>query len=90
MLQIENLGPCAWRITAVSAENPADPQELTVAIDGTARLELPAGTYEVTQEALAQLIAEEAVRRFEITLEAGETYRWRLVTLATVTRGFGP
>lgn len=83
VLVLENLGPCAWRISA-SATNTAT-QSVTVPMGETVRLELPGGTYEITQEALAGFAAGEAVRKFEMTLAASETYHWRLVTLATVS-----
>lgn len=55
VLMIENLGNCAWRVEAVSAGNPK--HSVTVAIGKTVRLEVPAGNYEITQEALAGLNA---------------------------------
>jgi hypothetical protein len=82
VLMIENLGNCAWRIQAVAAGKPT--RSITVPVGGTVRLELSAGTYEMTQEALAGLDAGEAVRHFVMPLAANETYHWRLVTLATV------
>lgn len=85
VLVIENLGNCAWRINAVSAGDPA--HRITVPIGETVRLEVPAGSYEITQEALAGLAVDESVRRFAMSLTAGETYHWRLATLATVPGG---
>jgi hypothetical protein len=85
VLVIENLASCAWRVDAVSAGNPM--HKITVPVGETIRLELPAGTYEVTQEALAGLDAREATRHFTMPLVSGETYQWRLVTLATMPGG---
>ena len=84
---LENLAPYAWHITATRADGPA--HAVTVAVGATERLELPAGTYAIAQEApaLAQRGSAPAVRHFEFTVAAGEAYRWRLVTLATVARG---
>jgi hypothetical protein len=82
VLVIENLGNCAWKINAVPAGSP--PHKVTVPIGETVRFELPAGTYEITQEALAGLEANDSVRRFVMPLAGGETYHWRLATLATV------
>ena len=82
VLVIENLGNCAWQISAVSAGSPM--HKVSVPMGETVRLEVPAGTYEITQEALAGLAAEESVRRFTMPLVAGQAYHWHLVTLATV------
>ncbi|HEY8994397.1 MAG TPA: hypothetical protein VIM71_07045 [Lacunisphaera sp.] len=88
VLVIENLANCAWRIDAISAGTPA--HQLTIPVGETVRLELPAGTYEITQEALAGLDAAEATRHFTMPLVSGETYQWRLVTLATMPGGLRP
>jgi hypothetical protein len=56
----------------------------------TARLELAGGDYAITQTALSGLAGSETVRRFEAHLEAGEVYRWRLVTLFTATSAPAP
>lgn len=85
LLVIENLGNCEWRVEAVATGSPT--HRVAVPVGGTVRLELPAGTYEITQEALTGLAADEAVRHFTMPLAAGETYHWRLVTLATVPGG---
>lgn len=82
VLVIENLGHCAWLIKAASAGSPT--RSVTVPIGETVRLEVQAGSYEITQEALAGLAADESVRHFAMPLAAGETYHWRLATLATV------
>jgi hypothetical protein len=84
VLVLENLGPCAWRISAASSGSPK--RSVTVPIGETVRFEVPAGTYEITQEALAGLAANESVRCFVMPLVASETYHWRLVTLATASR----
>ena len=83
VLVMENLGHCAWRINAKSAERSS--HAVTVPVGETVRLERPSGTYEITQEALAGLDAQESMRRFMMPLAAGETYHWRLATLATVS-----
>jgi hypothetical protein len=83
VLVIENMANCAWRISAVSGGNPA--RGITVPLAETVRLELPAGTYEITQQALGGLEAGETTRHFAMPLAAGETYHWRLATLATVS-----
>jgi hypothetical protein len=82
VLMIENLGNCAWRISAVSAGNPI--HKVSVPLGETVRFELAPGTYEITQEALAGFTADESVRHFVMTLAAGETYHWQLATLVTV------
>lgn len=88
VLLMENLAPYAWNVTAVSADRA--PLQVNVPAGETVRWEVPAGTYEISQEALAGLAADEAVRRFIMPLTAGDTYRWRLVTLASVPAGNGP
>jgi hypothetical protein len=84
VMAIENLGNCAWQITAVPTGGPA--RRATVPVGEMIRWELPAGGYEITQEALAGIESAEAVRHFAMPLASGETYRWRLVTVATVPR----
>ncbi len=85
---MENLGHCSWRITATSAEGRS--HSVTIPVSETVHMNLSGGTYEITQEALAGLEAGEAVRRFALSVTAGDTYRWRLVTLATVPRELTP
>ena len=82
VLVLENLGNCAWRVSAVSVGHA--PREVTVPVGETVRLEVPAGSCAITQEALAGLDPREAVRHFVLQLAGGETYHWRLVTLASV------
>lgn len=88
VLVMENLGPCAWEITAVPTGQAA--RHVAVPVGETVRLELPAGACEITQEALAGLDTADASRQFAMSLVAGETYHWRLVTLATVRHAATP
>ena len=88
VLTLENLASCAWRIQATAGNGPG--RKVTVPVGETVRFELPAGTYEVEQEALTDPAGGEAVRRFTLPVEAGETYHWRLVTLAAVRRELLP
>jgi hypothetical protein len=44
-------------------------------------VELPAGDCEVEQTMLADGAGSETTRRFTMQLAAGQSYRWRLMTL---------
>lgn len=88
LLVMENLAGCAWRIEAIGADKVA--RRVAVPIGETVRLDLPGGTYEITQEALMGVEAGESIRRFAMPVAAGETYHWRLVTLTAVRRELVP
>jgi hypothetical protein len=90
VLWLDNLAPYDWRITAAATDGTA--HEVEVTVSASVRLELPAGDYTITQEApaLAAASPDAGVRRFTFTVTAGETYRWRLVTLAAAIRGLEP
>lgn len=82
MLVVENLGHCEWRVTATPAG--LGERSVTLPVGATIRLEVPAGVCDIRQEALTEADLSEPSRRFAMPLVAGETYHWRLVTLASV------
>ncbi|MFT3782658.1 MAG: hypothetical protein QM790_11645 [Nibricoccus sp.] len=74
-----NDGTCSWRVT-VALRNGGEPQQWKLEIGKSKEVILPAGDYDIEQRLLAEAGGSQA-RRFQVKLEAGEVYRWRLVNV---------
>jgi hypothetical protein len=70
----------AWHIVIrQSSGEPAHDSRLESR--GTVAMNLPGGDYVIEQTVLSEKASPELSRKISARLEAGKTYRWRLVTL---------
>lgn len=79
-LTMLNGSHCEWQI-AVTPTTGGDTQTWKVPLAKSLDVKLPGGDYAVEQTMLTDDAGPEAIRRFSLRLEPGESYRWRLVTL---------
>lgn len=79
-VQLVNQSDYGWRISAQSSAGGA-PLIWLVAKRETRELTLPGGDYQIEQTMVSDPSAADAPRRFTCTLEAAQTYRWRLTTM---------
>ncbi len=79
-LTMQNGSPCEWQIVFTS-EVGGERQSWKLALDQSLALDLAGGDYAVEQTMLMDDAGPDATRRFLLHLDAGETYRWRLITL---------
>ena len=85
-LVVLNLSDYEWHISIARSfgESAAD---FHLNARASRTIELAAGTYSIEQTALSLGTAPEMSRKIPATLEAGQTYRWRLVTLLSEQQG---
>ena len=79
-LTMLNTSDCEWQvvITSVASGNQAT---WKVPVKKSVEVELAGGDYAVEQTMLADGAGPDATRRFTIRVGAGQSYRWRLMTL---------
>jgi hypothetical protein len=75
-----NASPCEWQIVATSAGS-GDRHTWKLPVAKSIEVNLVGGDYAVEQTMLADGSGPDATRRFTMRLEAGQSYRWRLMTL---------
>ncbi|MFT3869853.1 MAG: hypothetical protein QM715_15490 [Nibricoccus sp.] len=74
-----NEGTCEWLVTIWPA-GADDGKQWKMPVGQSAEAMLTAGTYRVEQKLLAN-VGDAQMRKFALTLEAGQVYRWRLINL---------
>jgi hypothetical protein len=75
-----NNSVCEWQIVITSTAN-GDRGTWKLPVAKSIDAELASGDYAVEQTMLADGAGPDATRRFTMRLEAGQPYRWRLMTL---------
>jgi len=80
-LTVLNSSECEWQIVIIPATG-GDGYTWTLPVAKSLEVELAGGDYAVTQTMLTAAIGPRgATRRFPMRLAAGQSYRWRLMTL---------
>jgi hypothetical protein len=79
-LNVLNVSNCEWRVV-IAPMAGGDKRTLKLPLGKSLEVELAAGEYEVEQMMAIADAGPDATRRFSMKLDAGEHYRWRLVTL---------
>lgn len=79
-LTMLNASGCEWRIVITSVAS-GDRGTWKLPVAKSIEAELGGGDYAVEQTMLADGAGADATRRFTMWLEAGQSYRWRLMTL---------
>ena len=79
-LTMLNTSDCEWQvvITSVASGNQAT---WKVPVTKSIEVDLAGGDYAVEQTMLADGAGPDATRRFTMRVGAGQSYRWRLMTL---------
>jgi len=88
-LTILNSGDCEWQIVITPASS-GDSRVVKLAAVKSADVELAGGDYDFVQTMLAADAKPDSVRRFSMRLEAGQSYRWRLMSLLSGAPVDGP
>ena len=79
-LTVLNGSPCEWQIVFTPAAG-GERHAWKLSVDKSFDVELAGGDYAVEQTMLMDEAGPDATRRFSMQLEAGQVYRWRLITL---------
>jgi hypothetical protein len=79
-LTMLNSSDCEWQIVITPASS-GDSRMVKLAAAKSVDFELAGGDYDFVQTMLAADAKPDSVRRFSIRLEAGQFYRWRLMSL---------
>jgi hypothetical protein len=79
-LTMLNTSDCEWQVVITSVAS-GDQGTWKVPVAKSIVVELAGGDYAVEQTMLADGAAPDATRRFTMRLAAGQSYRWRLMTL---------
>lgn len=79
-LTMLNGSPCEWQIVFTPVAG-GERHAWKLSVDQSLEVDLTGGDYAVEQTMLMDDAGPEAMRRFSMRLEAGQVYRWRLVTL---------
>jgi hypothetical protein len=77
---VVNLSDCVWQI-AITAHRDGKARVSRVPAKATLESDLPGGDYGIEQTIVTDNASPGSTRHFELRLEAGQTYRWRLATL---------
>jgi hypothetical protein len=84
-LSMLNSGDCEWQIV-IKPRAGGDVHIWKVPQGKTLDIELAGGEYAVEQTMLIESAQPNSTRRFSMQLEAGQFYRWRLMTLLSGAR----
>ena len=84
-LAMLNCGDCEWQIV-IKPRTGGDAHIWKVPQGKTLDIELAGGEYAVEQTMLIESAQPDSTRRFSMQLEAGQFYRWRLMTLLSGAR----
>jgi hypothetical protein len=79
-LTLLNDSNCEWQIAMTPAAG-GEPRSWKLPLAKSLKVELAGGDYQVEQTMLTDDAGPNEPRRFSLRLTAGESYRWRLVTL---------
>jgi hypothetical protein len=79
-LTMLNSSGCEWQVVITSVTS-GDRGTWKLPVATSIEAELAGGDYMVEQTMLADGAGADAMRRFTMRLEAGQSYRWRLMTL---------
>ena len=79
-LTLLNTSDCEWQIVITSVAS-GDRGTWKLPVAKSIEAELAGGDYVVEQTMLTDGVGADATRRFSMQLEAGQSYRWRLMTL---------
>lgn len=85
-LVVLNLTDYEWHIAIVHSSG-GSAADFHLESRGSHSVDLAGGNYSIEQTALSQGAALELTRKIPASLDAGQTYRWRLVTLLSEQKG---
>ena len=84
-LSMLNSSDCEWQIV-IKPRTGGAAHIWKVPLGRTLDIELAGGEYAVEQTMLIESAQPDSTRRFSMQLEAGQSYRWRLMTLLSGAR----
>ena len=85
-LAVLNLTDYEWHIVIVRSSG-GSAADFHLEPRGSHSVDLVGDNYSIEQTTLSEAAAPELSRKIPATLEAGQSYRWRLVTLLSEQRG---
>lgn len=77
---VVNLSDCVWQIT-LTARGSVQSRVSQLPSRASRESDLPGGDYAIEQAIVTENAGLGATRRFNLHLDVGQTYRWRLATL---------
>jgi hypothetical protein len=85
-LVVLNLTDYEWHI-AIARTSGESAVDFKLDAHGSRTVDLAAGNYSIEQTTLTEGATPQLTRKIPTTLEAGQAYRWRLVTLLSEQTG---